>query len=138
LKIIPDPTHKPPLRYVVKDEDDNIQFITSLRDKEPEKSAVLWAMKRGGWLKGVVEGGSVIDESFSPMASFTVIAPGKPLYVVPDPTHNPPKRLMVEDEEGNVLFLTDIGEEEPEQAATYMAMKLGGWLRGMILKQNKL
>jgi hypothetical protein len=122
---------------MVKDKDENIQFITSLGEKEPEKSAVLWAMRKGGWLKGVIEGGSVIDESLSPMASFTVIAYGKPLYVVPDPTHNPPRRLMVEDEEGNVLFITDLGEEEPEQAATYMAMKLGGWLRGMILSSNK-
>ena len=138
LEIFPDPTHQPPLKYMVKDEDDDIQFITSLREKEPEKSTVLWAMKRGGWLKGVVKGGAVIDESLSPMAFFTVIAPGKPLYVVPDPTHTTPRRLMVEDEGGNVLFITDLGGEEAEQAATYMAMKLGGWLRGMILSANKI
>jgi hypothetical protein len=122
---------------MVKDEENNIQYITSLEEKEPEKCAVMWTMRMGGWLKGVVEGGSLIDESSSIMTPFTVIAPGKPLYVVPDPTHKPPKRLMVQDEEGNVLFLTDIGEDEPEQVATYMAMKLGGWLRGVITSSKK-
>lgn len=54
LEIFPDHTHQPPLKYMVKDEDDDIQFIASLREKEPDRSAVLWAMKRGGWLRGMI------------------------------------------------------------------------------------
>jgi len=57
---------------------------------------------------------------------------GRPLYVVPDRTHDPPRRLMVVDEEGNVLFITGLGEGEAEQSATLAAQRLGGWLQGAV------
>ena len=39
---------------------------------------------------------------------------------------------MVVDEEGNVLFITGLGEGEAEQSATLAAQRLGGWLQGAV------
>jgi hypothetical protein len=134
LFIVPDETHNPPRRYMVKDAEENILFMTNLNDKEAERKAVLWAMKQGGWLHGIIMGGDIISDSniFDFRSSGLKIEIGKPLYIVPDTTHNPPKRLMIIDEEKNILFLTDLKDEEFEQTATYAAMKLGGWLKGAV------
>lgn len=133
LFIVPDDTHYPPRRYMVKDDNENILFMTDLNDKEAERKAVLWAMKKGGWLQGILKGGNIIsDSNIFDVSSGLKIEIGKPLYIVPDTTHSPPKRLMVIDEEQNVLFITDINDKEYEQTATYAAMKLGGWLKGAV------
>jgi DNA-dependent RNA polymerase auxiliary subunit epsilon len=139
LFIVPDDTHYPPRRYMVKDDKENILFMTDLNDKEAERNAVLWAMKQGGWLQGIIKGGKMISDSniFDFESSGLKIEIGKPLYIIPDTTHNPPKRLMVIDEEKNVLFITDINDEEYEQTATYAAMKLGGWLKGAVKSIQK-
>ena len=57
------------------------------------------------------------------------IGVSKPLYVVLDSYG---RRFFVVDEDDNVLFLTDLDDAEPEQTATLMAMRLGGWLRGAV------
>ena len=128
LFVIPDSTHDPPKRYYVKDRAGNILFITSLIDVNPEETAVKWAMKRGGWLAGLLEGGNLISNKNGKtvLLSFGV---DKPLYIVLDSYR---RRFLVVDDDDNVLFLTDLDEREPEQAATLAAMKLGGWLKGAV------
>jgi hypothetical protein len=39
-------------RYVVKDDEGNVVFLTDFSDEEPYQTATLAAMKLGGWLKG--------------------------------------------------------------------------------------
>lgn len=132
LFVIPDTTHNPPKRYYVKDKTGNILYITDLRDKNPEESAVKWAIKRGGWLAGLLEGGNIISskDERTVLLSFGV---DKPLYVVLDGYG---MRFQVVDDEDNVLFLTDLDEKEPEQATTLAAMKLGGWLKGAVMSRT--
>jgi hypothetical protein len=128
LFVIPDSTNEPPRRYYVKDRAQNILFITSLEDQNPEETAVKWAIKRRGWLAGILEGGDIISSKNDKtvLLSFGV---DKPLYIVLDGYR---RRFLVVDDEDNVLFLTDLDEREPEQAATLAAMKLGGWLKGAV------
>ncbi len=128
LFVIPDSTHDPPRRYYVKDRAQNILFITSLEDQNPEETAVKWAIKRGGWLAGILERGDIISSKNDKtvLLSFGV---DKPLYIVLDGYG---RRFLVVDNEDNILFLTDLDDREPEQAATHAAMKLGGWLRGAV------
>ena len=128
LFVIPDSTHDPPIRYYVKDRAGNILFITGLEEKNPEETAVEWAIRRGGWLAGLLEGGN-IPSSKSDKAVLLSFGVDKPLYIVLDGYG---KRFLVVDDEDNVLFLTDLDEKEPEQAATLAAMKLGGWLKGAV------
>jgi hypothetical protein len=139
LFVTPDGTSDPPSRYVVKDEEGNVLFMTELGDPEPGKTATMWAMGRGGWLRGLVKGGSVTQDTGAGTDSYLMVYIGRPLHVVPDRTHDPPRRLMVVDEDGNVLYLTDLGEDETEQSATLAAQRLGGWLQGAVktLKQVK-
>ena len=40
------------------------------------------------------------------------------------------------DEDGNVLFITDLHDEEREQSATYAAMRLGSWLKGAVMQTD--
>ena len=126
--VIPDATYDPPKRYYVKDKTGNILFITSLEDLNPEETAVEWAIKRGGWLAGLLEGGNITssNNNKSVLLSFGV---DKPLYIVLDGYR---RRFLVVDDQDNVLFLTDLDDQEPEQAATLAAMKLGGWLKGVV------
>ena len=128
LFVIPDSTHDPPKRYYVKDKNENILFITSLKDINPEETAVKWAIKKGGWLAGLLEGGNITSSKNGKtvLLSFGV---DKPLYIVLDGYR---RRFLVVDDEDNVLFLTDLDDREPEQAATLAAMKLGGWLKGAV------
>ena len=127
LFVIPDSTHEPPRRYYVKDRAQNILFITSLEDQNPEETAVKWAIKRGGWLAGLIEGGNITSsKNKAVLLSFGV---DKPLYIVLDGYR---RRFLVVDDQDNVLFLTDLDDREPEQAATHAAMKLGGWLKGAV------
>lgn len=132
LFVIPDSTHDPPKRYYVKDKAGSILFITSLKDINPEETAVNWAIKRGGWLAGLLEGGNIptSKNDKTVLLSFGV---DKPLFVVLDGYR---RRFLVVDEEDNVLFLTELNEREPEQAAALAAMRLGGWLRGAV-RSNK-
>ena len=133
LYVAPDGASDPPRRYVVRDGRGNVQFITDLGDPEPEKTATLWAMRRGGWLRGVALGGGLYsDARLEMVGDDAMLHLGKPLYVVPDRTHDPPRRLLVTDDGGNVLFLTDLGDGETEQTATYAAQRLGGWLLGAV------
>jgi len=136
LFVTPDGTGGPPRRYVVKDEESNVLYMTDLGDLEPEKTATMWAMGQGGWLRGLVKGGSVTqDTDVGPGTdSYLMVYIGRPLYVVPDRTHDPPRRLMVVDEDGNVLYMTGMGEGETEQSATLAAQRLGGWLQGAVKK----
>lgn len=140
LFIVPDKTYDPPKRYMVKDEKENVLFITHLDDNYPEQTAVKWAIKQGGWLVGLIKGGNIIS-NLNPFEEEAILKLdlGKPLYIVTDPTHNPPRRLMVVDEDKNVLFFTDLHDNETEQTATHAAMKLGGWLKGAVklLQQEK-
>jgi len=128
LFVIPDSTQDPPKRYHVKDKAGNILFITSLKDINPEETAVKWAIKRGGWLAGLLEGGNITSskKDKTVLLSFGV---DKPLYIVLDGYR---RRFLVVDDDENVLFLTDLDDQEPEQAATLAAMKLGGWLKGAV------
>ena len=128
LFVIPDTTYKPPKRYYVKDRAGSILFITDLNDLNPEETAVKWAIKRGGWLTGLLEGGK-IPSSINKKTVLLRIGVDKPLYIVLDSYG---RRFLVVDDENNVLFLTDLDEREPEQAATLAAMKLGGWLKGAV------
>jgi len=141
LFITPDGTSDPPRRYVVKDEEGNVLFITDLGNPEPEKTATMWAMRQGGWLRGLVKGGSVTQDTGAGMGtdSYLMVYIGRPLYVVPDRTHDPPRRLMVVDDDRNVLYMTSLGEDETEQSATLATQRLGGWLQGAVkkLKQGK-
>jgi len=119
---------------LVKDEEGNVLFMTDLGDAEPEKTATMWAMGRGGWLTGLVMGRSVTQDTGVGVrtGSYLMVYIDRPLYVVPDNTHVPPRRLMVVDEKGNVLYMTDLGEDETEQSATLAAQRLGGWLQGAV------
>lgn len=128
LFVIPDSTHEPPKRYYVKDRAQNILYITDLNDPNPEETAVKWSIKKGGWLAGLLEGGN-IPSSKNDKAVILSFGLDKPLYVVLDGYG---RRFLVMDDENNVLFLTDLNEKEPEQAATLAAMKLGGWLKGAV------
>jgi len=136
LFVTPDGTSAPPRRYVVKDEEGNVLYITDLGDPEPEKTATMWAMKQGGWLRGLVKGGNITNDTGVGLGtdSYLMVYIGRPLYVVPDHTHDPPRRLMVVDEDRNVLYMTGLGEDETEQSATLAAQRLGGWLQGAIYK----
>ena len=136
LFVTPDGTSDPPRRYVVKDEEGNVLYMTDLGDPEPEKTATMWAMRQGGWLRGLVKGGSVTQDTGAGMGtdSYLMVYIGRPLYVVPDRTHDPPRRLMVVDEDRNVLYMTSLGEDETEQSATLAAQRLGGWLQGAVKK----
>jgi len=136
LFITPDGTSDPPRRYVVKDEEGNVLYMTDLGDPEPKKTATMWAMGQGGWLRGLVEGGSVTQDTGTghDSDSYLMVYIGRPLYVVPDHTHDPPRRLMVVDEDGDVLYMTGLGEDETEQSAILAAQRLGGWLQGAVKK----
>ena len=94
----------------------------------PERTAIEWAIKRGGWLAGLIEGGTLPSSKGdrTVLLSFGV---DRPLYIVLDSYG---RRFLVVDDEDNVLFLTDLDDREPEQTATLAAMKLGGWLRGAV------
>jgi len=59
----------------------------------------------------------------------------KPLYVVLDVYG---KRLNVTDDDGNVLFMTTLQDKEPEQTATLAAIRLGGWLKGMVKSHKNI
>ncbi len=132
LFVTPDDADGPPRRYVVKDMEGRVLYMTTLGDAEPEKTATMWAMRRGGWLKGLAKGARVAQDSET--GPYLMVYIGRPLYVVPDPTHEPPRRLMVEDEDGNVLYITGLGEDEAKQSATLAAQRLGGWLQGAVKK----
>jgi len=136
LFVAPDKAGGPSRRYVVKDGEGNVLYMTELDDPEPEKTATIWAMRQGGWLKGLAKGGRVAQDMG--IGPYLTVYIGRPLYVVPDRTHIPPKRLMVEDEKGNVLYMTSLEEGEAEQSATLAAQMLGGWLQGAVkeLKQG--
>ena len=132
LFVIPDSTHDPSKRYYVKDNAGNILFITSIEENNPEEAAVKWAIKRGGWLAGLIEGGRITSSKDDRAVIFS-FGVDKPLYVVLDGYG---RRFLVVDDEDNVLFLTDLDDREPEQAATLAAMKLGGWLKGALLSNT--
>jgi len=132
LFIVPDTLASPPRRYLVKDRGGSILFITGLDDKSPEESAIKWAINKGGWLAGLIEGGrfpSYRDEK-TVLLSFGV---DKPLYIALDGYG---ERYLVVDDDNSVLFLTDLGDPEPQQTATRAAMELGGWLKGAV-KSNQ-
>ncbi len=133
LFVIPDTLHNPPKRYLVKDRGGSILFITDLRDEHPEETAVRWTMEKGGWLAGLVEG-SNIPSSVDDRRVVLGFGIDKPLYVVLD--HHE-RRFLVVDDEGNVLFLTDLSDSEPQQTATNAAMQLGGWLKGAVKSMQK-
>jgi len=139
LFVTPDGTSDPPRRYVVKDEEGNVLFMTDLGDPEPEKTATMWAMGQGGWLKGLVKGGNITQDTGTGHGSdsYLMVYIGRPLYVVPDHTHDPPRRLMVVDEDGNILYMTGLGEDETKQSATLAAQRLGGWLQSEVKKLNR-
>jgi hypothetical protein len=128
LFVIPDKLHDPPRRYLVKDRDENILFITKLDDKNSEETAIKWAMREGGWLAGLLEGGNIPSniEDKTVVLSFGI---NKPLYIVLDAYG---KRFLVVDDDNNVLFLTDLEDGEPHHTATLAAMQLGGWLKGAV------
>jgi len=134
LFVVPDSLYDPPKRYMVKDSEGNIRFITSLNDCNPEKTAIMWAIQEGGWLHGLILQGDIPSyEGINPIIlGFGV---DKPLYVVLDVFG---KRLNVIDDDGNVLFMTTLQDKEPEQAATLAAMRLGGWLKGMVKAHKKI
>ena len=133
LFVVPDETNYPPKRYMVEDKVGNVLFITSISDESPEETAVMWAMRRGGWLTGLVEGGK-IPLNLDKIVLRHGYRTDEPLYVVLDRYE---RRLLVQDDEGNVLFLTSLDEEEPEQSATLAAMQLGGWLKGVVEKMRE-
>jgi len=130
LFVTPDDAGGPSRRYVVKDEEGNVLYMTELGDPEPGKTATMWAMRQGGWLRGLAKGGRVARDTGT--GPYLMVYIGRPLYVVPERTHDPPRRLMVEDEKGNVLYMTGLGEGEAEQSATLAAQRLGGWLQGAV------
>jgi hypothetical protein len=128
LFVIPDTLHDPPRRYLVKDRSGSILFITDLDDDNPEETAIKWAMREGGWLAGLVEGGA-IPSSVGDRTVLLGFGIDKPLYIVLDIYE---RRFLVVDDDNNVLFLTDLGDAEPQQTATFAAMQLGGWLKGAV------
>ena len=128
LFVVPDTTYDPPRRYLVKNTSGDVLFLTSLSDIDPEEEAIKWAIREGGWLAGLIEGGEIPDNLEDHQVVLT-IGYTKPLYDVLDIYG---KRFLVVDEEENVLFLTDLHDKEPEQTATLVAMQLGGWLKGAV------
>ena len=74
-------------------------------------------------------GGSYRDEK-TVLLRFGV---DRPLYIALDEYG---ERYLVLDDDNNVLFLTDLGDPEPQQTATRAAMDLGGWLKGAV-KSNQ-
>ena len=128
LFVIPDTIRGQSRRYLVKDREGNILFITNLKDENPEETAVRWAMQRGSWLAGLVES-SNIPSSINDRRVLLGLNLDKPLYIVLDSYK---RRFLVVDDDYNVLFLTDLNDKEPEQTATQAAMQLGGWLRGVV------
>ncbi len=83
LFVVPDTLTDPPSRYLVKDRDGSILFITGLDDEKPEEAAIKWAIKKGGWIAGLIEGGrfpSYRDER-TVLLQFGV---DRPLYIVLD------------------------------------------------------
>jgi DNA-dependent RNA polymerase auxiliary subunit epsilon len=134
LFIVPDSLYDPPKRYLVKDSNGNIRFITGLNDCNPEETAIMWAIKDGGWLRGLIFQGDIpsYDKVNPVILGFGV---EKPLYVVLDVYG---KRLNVTDDNGNVLFITTLQDKEPEQTATLAAMRLGGWLKGMVKSHKNI
>lgn len=132
LFVAPDDTHDPPIRFMVEDRDGNVLFVTGLGDESPEETAVLWALERGGWLTGLAEGGCM-PSNMGKISLRLGYRTDKPLYVVLDESG---RRFLVSDDEGNVLFLTGLNEEEPDQSATIAAMQLGGWLKGAVKKMR--
>ena len=128
LFVVPDTLTGPPRRYLMRDRDGSILFISELGDNNPEESAI----NKGGWLAGLIEGGrfpSYRDEK-TVLLSFGV---DKPLYIALDGYG---ERYLVVDDDNSVLFLTDRGDPEPQQTATRAAMELGGWLKGAV-KSNQ-
>jgi len=133
LFIVPDTLSDTPSRYMVRDRGGSVLFITELGDESPEKTAIKWAIKRGGWLAGLIEGGrfpSYRDEK-TVLVSFGF---DKPLYIALDGYG---ERYLVVDDDNSVLFLTDLGDPEPQQTATLAAMELGGWMKGAV-KSNPI
>ena len=128
LFVVPDTTYDPPRRYLVKNKEGDVLFLTGLVDADPEEEAIKWAIREGGWLAGLIEGGKIPD-NFKERQVVLTIGFSKPLYIVLDVYG---KRFLVVDEEENVLFLTDLDDREPEQTATLVAMQLGGWLKGAV------
>jgi len=120
--------YDPPRRYLVKNKGGDVLFITGLNEADPEEEAIKWAIREGGWLAGLIEGGKIPD-NLSDRQVVLTFGYSKPLYVVLDIYG---KRFLVVDEEENVLFLTDLDDHEPELTATLVAMQLGGWLKGAI------
>ena len=53
LIVVPDDSKDPPQRWLVKDEEGNIVYMTVRGGSEQDAS--LWAMKQGGWLTGMVK-----------------------------------------------------------------------------------
>ncbi len=132
LFVIPDTLKDPPKRFLVKDKDGNILFITELDDRNPEETAIKWAINKGGWMAGLIEGGrfpSYRDEK----TVLLKLGINKPLYIALDGYG---ERYLVVDDDNSVLFLTDLGDPEPQQTATRAAMELGGWLKGAV-KSNQ-
>jgi len=132
LFIVPDLLTDPPRRFLVKDRGGSVLFMTGLDDESPEESAIKWAINKGGWLAGLIEGGrfpSYRDEK-TVLLRFGV---DRPLYIALDEYG---ERYLVLDDDNNVLFLTDLGDPEPQQTATRAAMDLGGWLKGAV-KSNQ-
>ena len=128
LFVVPDTLYDPPRRYIVKNGSGDVLFITDIADANPEEEAIKWAIREGGWLAGLIEGGKIPD-SLAHRQVLLTIGYTKPLYVVLDVYG---RRFLVVDEEENVLFLTDLDDNEPEQTATLVAMQLGGWLKGVV------
>ncbi|TRO52211.1 hypothetical protein E2P71_07965 [Candidatus Bathyarchaeota archaeon] len=128
LFVVPDTMYDPPRRYLVKNKGGDVLFITGLNEADPEEEAIKWAIREGGWLAGLIEGGKIPD-NLSDRQVVLTFGYSKPLYVVLDIYG---KRFLVVDEEENVLFLTDLDDHEPELTATLVAMQLGGWLKGAI------
>ena len=128
LFVVPDIMYDPPRRYLVKNKGGDVLFITGLNEADPEEEAIKWAIREGGWLAGLIEGGKIPD-NLSDRQVVLTFGYSKPLYVVLDIYG---KRFLVVDEEENVLFLTDLDDHEPELTATLVAMQLGGWLKGAI------
>ena len=134
LFIVPDSLYDSPKRYLVKDSNGNIRFITGLNDCNPEETAIMWAIKDGGWLRGLIFQGDIPshDKANPVILGFGV---DKPLYVVLDVYG---KRLNVTDDDGNVLFITTLRDKDPEQTATLASMRLGGWLKGMVKSHKNI
>ena len=53
-----------------------------------------------------------------------------PLFIVPDLLTDPPRRFLVKDRGGSVLFMTGLDDESPEESAIKWAINKGGWLAG--------